>query len=83
MLALSFFSTETFATALIRAFNGHGTVVILWAWSMFIDNWRMYGLLLTISVSCFIVFSAKVEPGVFLHISPRLHRLETSHLQEQ
>ena len=36
-LVLSFFSTETFATALFRAFNVHGTLLILWAWSTLID----------------------------------------------
>ena len=72
MLALSFFSTETFATALFQAFNGLGTVLILWVWSTLIDNRRMYRLLLAINVTRFIV-SAKVEHSqsgcIFAYIS--------------
>ena len=41
----------------------HGTVLLLWAWSTFIDNHRVYGLLLAIYVTCFFAFSAKVEYG--------------------
>ena len=33
---LSFFSPNKFATATVWAFNSHGTVPILWAWSTFI-----------------------------------------------
>ena len=72
MLALSYFDRN------IRAFNGHGTVLILWACSMLVHNQCMYGLPLAMS---FIVFSAKVEYGI-LHVSLQPHRLETSILQE-
>ena len=58
MLALSFFSTKMFATALIQAFNGHGTILILWAWSTLILCDVFHN-----------VFSAKlrtVDPGVHI-----------------
>ena len=51
---LRFFSTETFATALVEAFNSHGTVVILWPWSMSVFSPGLFG---TAAPSAFIVSS--------------------------
>ena len=83
MLALSFFLTETFATALVRTFTGHGTLLILWAWSMFIDNQHVYGLLLAMNVTHFIAFSEKVEYSRSGCIFACISATKTSNLQKQ
>ena len=85
-LAFCFLSIETFVTALIWAFNGHGMLFILWVCSTLVNNRRVYRLPLAMNGTCFVVFLQKlstVDPGVFLLLSQWLCGVETSHFQEQ
>ena len=73
MLVFCFFSIETFAAALVRAFSSHCTFLIWWVGPTHIDKRRVYRLPVAMNVVCFIAFCGKLEYGqsrsIFAYIS--------------
>ena len=73
MLVFLFFSIETLAAALVRAFWQSASSLTWWAESRIYHKWRVYGLGRATYVAMFIAIFAKLYYGqsvyIFAHIS--------------